>query len=67
MSKLTLKLMPIINRAVLRAQEENRKAGVANVYVVGRKLIWQLPDGTISNVPPSSMPDAPHALHVLHG
>ena len=67
MSKLTLKLMPIINRAVLRAQEENRKAGVANVYVVGRKLIWQLPDGTISNVPPSAMPDAPHALHVLHG
>ena len=45
MSKLTLKLMLIINRAVLRAQEENRKAGVANVYVVGRKLIWQLPDG----------------------
>ena len=67
MSKLTLKLMPIINRAVLRAQEENRKAGVANVYVVGRKLIWQLPDGTISNDPPSAMSDAPHTLHVLHG
>ena len=53
MSEMTVKLMPIINRAILRAQEENRKAGAANVYVMDGKLIWQLPDGTVSNMPPS--------------
>ena len=56
MSEMTLKLMPIINRAVLRVQEENRKAGVANVYVMDGRLIWQLPDGTVSNTPPSTTP-----------
>ena len=59
MSEMTLKLMPIINRAVLRAQEENRRAGVANVYVLNGKLIWQLPDGTVSNTPPA-VSKSPH-------
>lgn len=52
MSEMTLKLIPIINRAVRRAQEENRKAGIPNVFSIDGKLFWQMPDGTILNHAP---------------
>ena len=34
------------------AQEENRRLGIPNVYVLNGKLVWQLPDGTMTSVKP---------------
>jgi hypothetical protein len=34
------------------AQEENRRLGIPNVYVLNGKLVWQLPDGTVISVKP---------------
>lgn len=45
------------NTAVHLAQEENRRNGIPNVYVINGKIIWQLPDGTITDVDPT--PDLP--------
>ena len=41
------------NTAVKAAQEENRRKGIANVYVLNGQLVWQLPNGNITTVPPS--------------
>lgn len=40
------------NSAVKAAQEENRRNGIANVYVLNGKLVWQLPDGSITTEQP---------------
>jgi hypothetical protein len=34
------------------AQEENRRLGIPNVYVLNGKLVWQLPDGTVTSTKP---------------
>jgi len=43
-----IKATRIGNRAVKKAQEENHKRGLPNVYSKNRKLYYELPDGTIS-------------------
>lgn len=48
MNEWDAKLLAIANRAVRKAQDENRRKGVPNVYVVNGTLVWQLPDGTIT-------------------
>ena len=52
MNEWTEKMMRIINTAVHMAQEENRRLGIPNVYVLNGKLVWQLPDGTVTSVKP---------------
>ena len=43
-----LEVWKIGNRAVRKAQEENRKKGLPNVYSKNKKLYFELPDGTIT-------------------
>lgn len=52
MNEWDARLLAIANRAVRKAQEENRRNGVPNVYVVNGTIVWQLPDGTITTVDP---------------
>jgi hypothetical protein len=40
------------NRAVKRAQEENRKLGIPNVYSKNGKLYFELPNGEITTEDP---------------
>ena len=47
-----LKVLRIANRAVKKAQEENRRMGLPNVYVKNGKIVYELPDGTLSMVSP---------------
>ena len=43
-----LEILRIGSRAVQKAQEENRKKGLPNVYSKNKKLYFELPDGTIT-------------------
>ena len=52
LNKLSNKITKIGNIAVRRAQEENSKHGVPNVYSLNGKIIWQMPDGTITEKSP---------------
>jgi hypothetical protein len=36
------------NRAVKKAQEENHRLGIPNVYCKNGQIYYQLPDGTIT-------------------
>lgn len=56
MNEWDAKLLAIANRAVRKAQDENRRKGVPNVYVVNGTLVWQLPDGTITTTDPMRQP-----------
>jgi hypothetical protein len=47
-----LRITRIGNRAVRKAQEENRKKGIPNVYARNGKPYWELPDGTITTISP---------------
>jgi len=49
-----LKMAKIGNRAVKKAQEENRRKGLPNVYSKNKKLYYELPDGTITMKDPFS-------------
>ncbi len=51
MPEIVEKLTRIGSAAVKAAQEENRRRGIANVYVLNGKLVWQLPDGRITTQP----------------
>lgn len=53
MSEWTAKMARIISKAVHLAQEENRRKGIPNVYSLNGKLVWQLPDGTVTSVNPN--------------
>jgi hypothetical protein len=35
------------NRAVRRAQEENRRLGIPNAYFINGRTYYELPDGTL--------------------
>ena len=50
--KRTLELLRIGNRAVKRAQEENRKKGIPNVYDFNRHLYYELPNGELTKEDP---------------
>ena len=52
MTDLTAKLTRIANRAVHKAQEENRKNGIPNMYVINGKQVWQMPDGSFTDKNP---------------
>ena len=42
------KITKIGNRAVKKAQEENRRKGIPNVYSINGKIVFELPDGKLS-------------------
>ncbi len=50
--KQTLELLRIGNRAVKRAQEENRKKGIPNVYDFNGHLYYELPNGELTKEDP---------------
>ena len=52
MSEFSVKMTSIGNTAVHLAQEEHRKLGVPNVYVINGRIVWQMPDGRITDVNP---------------
>ena len=52
MSEWAAKMARIINKAVQDAQEENRRCGIPNVYVINGTIVWQLPDGTVTSTKP---------------
>ena len=53
MPELVERMTRIANTAVRVAQEENRRKGIPNVYVLNGKIVWQLPDGSITTVRPT--------------
>ena len=46
--EMLIKIARIGNRAVKKAQEENRQRGLPNVYSKNKRLYYELPDGTIT-------------------
>ena len=48
----TIKFLRIGNRAVKRAQEENRKKGIPNVYDFNGHLYYELPNGELTKKDP---------------
>ena len=50
--KQALDLLRIGNRAVKRAQEENRKKGIPNVYDINGHLYYELPNGELTTKDP---------------
>ena len=49
------KMTRIGNTAVHAAQEENRRKGIPNVYVLNGTIVWQLPDGSITTKRPDAL------------
>jgi hypothetical protein len=43
----TMEIVRIGNEAVRRAQAENHKLGLPNIYSRDKKLIYEMPDGKI--------------------
>ena len=50
--KRTRELLRIGNRAVKRAQEENRKKGIPNVYSYNGHIYYELPNGELTKDDP---------------
>lgn len=48
MTDLSKELLKIGNRAVKKAQENNKKNGVPNVYFINGKMIFELPNGELT-------------------
>lgn len=46
--EMLIKITRIGSRAVKKAQEENRKKGLPNVYSKNKKMYYELPDGTMT-------------------
>ena len=46
--KQALEFLRIGNRAVKRAQEENRKKGIPNVYSFNGHIYYELPNGELT-------------------
>ena len=44
----TLEFLRIANRAAKRAQEENRKKGIPNVYSFNGHIYYELPNGELT-------------------
>jgi len=40
------------NEAIHEAMAENRRLGIPNSFTRNGKLYWEMPDGTITDVPP---------------
>ena len=52
MPEVVEKMTTIVNSAVHAAQEENQRKGIPNVYVLNGKIVWQMPDGSVTTVCP---------------
>lgn len=52
MPELVERFTRIANTAVHAAQEENRRLGIPNVYVLNGTIVWQYPNGSITTTPP---------------
>ena len=50
--KQTCEFLRIGNRAVKRAQEENRKKGIPNVYAYKGHIYYELPNGELTKEDP---------------
>ena len=50
--KWAREMLRIGNRAVKRAQEENRKRGIPNVYDINGHLYYELPNGELTKEDP---------------
>ena len=50
--KQARELLRIANRAAKRAQEENRKKGIPNVYDFNGHLYYELPNGELTKEDP---------------
>ena len=48
MPEIVERITRIASTAVHLAQEENRRKGIPNVYCLNGKIVWQLPDGTVT-------------------
>lgn len=46
--KQTLEFLRIANRAAKRAQEENRKKGIPNVYSFNGHIYYEMPNGELT-------------------
>ena len=57
-----IEITRIVTESVLAAQEENRRKGVPNVYVLNGKLVWQLPDGTVMTRQPAMAKAIPSTI-----
>ena len=47
-NRLLNKITRIGNRAVKKAQEENRRKGIPNVYFINGKIVFELPNGQLT-------------------
>jgi len=61
MNEEDARLLAIVNEGVFLAQEENRRKGIPNVYCINGKIVWQLPDGTVTMHDPNKPVDAKRA------
>ena len=50
-----IEILTIFTKAVRKAQAENRKLGLPNVFCVGERIFYQLPDGRITLRIPKSL------------
>ena len=57
-----LRITRIGNRAVRKAQEENRKKGIPNVYARNGKPYYEMPDGTITTISPFTQDEGKRPL-----
>ena len=60
-------MLQVANRAAKRAQEENRKKGIPNVYDFNGHLYYELPNGELTKDDPyadSQTPSLEHKAHV---
>ena len=48
MSEFSKKILRLGNIAVKKAQENNRKKGIPNVYCIDGKLVFELPNGELT-------------------
>ena len=55
MPEIVEKMTRICNTAVHAAQEENRRKGIPNVYVLNGTIVWQLPDGSVTTKRPGAL------------
>ena len=55
--KETLDFLRIANRAVRKAQEENRKKGIPNVYAYNGHIYYELPNGELTKEDPLKSED----------
>lgn len=53
--ELTAQITKIGNRAVRKAQKENHRLGLPNVYSKNGHIYYQLPDGTITEEKPKRL------------